>query len=241
MPLKRIYPKNKKGIYSTSAKLQSAMNKLTGGRVTAIATARATPNPRYVTPNLSGVEKKFISFNAALGAIQNSVGTPIITVLNACSQGAGVSQHIGQKLLMKQVYYRFGISEDLTSLGTTTTNSNTALVCIVYDKQPNGAVPTWGQMFSVSGNASDPYAVPNPLYSDRFSILAQDLVPICSTGPNNASMTRCIKMRHETKFSGTGNSITDIASGSLLLCAISSYSATACYLNIGLRLSYEDE
>lgn len=197
---------------------------------------------KYSEPNKSGPERKhhYTTFN--LNAVQNTAGTPIVTQLNGIAQGVTTNTRVGNKFVMKGLYYQIGIQCDLTVLATYQEQADNVKIAIVYDKQPNGALPTYATIFTCAGNTSDPFSLPNIDYRDRFSILSQDLLSICSAGPNaiNAPI-RNVKMNLPTKCIGTSAAITSFETGSLLIVAVAQYSTGDTRVTGSCRLTYTDE
>lgn len=197
---------------------------------------------KYNEPTKSGPERKhhYTTFN--LSAVQNTAGTPIVTQLNGIAQGITTNTRIGNKFIMKGLYYQIGIQLDLTVLATYQEQADNVKIAIVYDHQPNGALPTYATIFTCTGTSADPFALPNIDYKDRFTILAQDLLTICSSGPNAANAPiRNIKMNLPTRCNGTSAAITSFVTGSLLICAVGQYTTGDTRVTGNLRLTYTDE
>lgn len=222
-----MFPKNRAQSKKTAA---AKINKFVASRYKNVS-IRSTPELKWLASFGSGV------------AVQNVAGTPLVQLLNGIAQGVGRDQRTGNKIVLRQMYYNFSMQQDLTSLGTTTNNVNYMNVALVWDKQPNGAAPTYPMIFNTNGGVpADPFALPNVDYNDRFTILAQDKLMVCSSGPNATEIkTRFIPLRLETKYSGTNANIASIITGALYLVACSSYVVPSGYLTYSTRLLYDDQ
>lgn len=191
-------------------------------------------------------ELKYAVQSAPFAQVQSSAGTPLILLLNGTTQGVtNNAQRVGNKIVTKQIYYKFSASNSLTELGAVAaiTNATWINVAIVYDKQVNGSAPVYGDIYKVAGNASDPFSLPNLDNQDRFTILSQDTIALCSGGPNASQpITRFLKTRLETKYGGTGSSVANIITGAIYLVAVGCFSAApAVSLGYSVRLLYDDE
>ena len=130
-----------------------------------------------------------------------------INCLNDVAQGTTAITRIGRKILMKSVLVQ----------GLLATNTgNSARVLIVYDRQPNGALPAATDVLT----SNTIMAAQNLDNRDRFLILA-DIMPydqvenISNPSANSGfGYKRYIKCNLETIYSGNAGTIADIMSGS---------------------------
>jgi len=230
----RLYPKQ-----VTKKSLAKAVRALSGQT---LSKSRRFASKRMIYQESAGTpEQKYAITAINLAQVNSTAGTPIVTLLNGLVQGSDASNRVGNKVVFKSMYYQFGIQEDLSALGTMQENADTVLVSIVYDRQPNGALPTYATIFKVAGNNSDPYALPDPNYKDRFVILSQETFCISSGGPNGvAGQRRFQTLNLPTKFNNTTAAITSIVSGSILLCAVAQSATSDVRLVGNIRLNYED-
>lgn len=154
--------------------------------------------------------------NAAL----NTTGT--INNLVSCAQGTGEAQRVGQKIQVISVEYDIQVAvatTDLANVASYPTNSNAVKLILVYDKQPNGATATWGNVMQATG-ATAAFEYRNIDYFDRFDILAMERIELDSTSQNSARVHRFVPMSKEVRYNG-GNTgtITDVMTGNLMLMA----------------------
>ena len=132
-----------------------------------------------------------------------------ISVLNDVAQGSSAITRIGRKILMKSILVQGSL-----------TNSNAfGRILIVYDRQPNGALPAATDVLT----SNTMMAVQNLDNRDRFIILA-DIFPYAQDESlageiNGAPMCykRYIKCNLETVYGGNAGTIADINSGSIIM------------------------
>ena len=165
-------------------------------------------NPYSAFQKSSGIEQKNIDDSSA--KFGSGVSTWAITCLNDCAQGTTATTRIGRKILMKSILVQGSI---VSSTG------NFARILIVYDRQPNGALPQATDVLTSNTNM----AVRNLDNRDRFVILA-DIFPyeqeenLSNPSANSGfAYKRFIKCNLETIYNGTLGTIADIMSGSLLM------------------------
>jgi len=188
--------------------------------------------------------------------------TPKISPLNLITIGSSAWNRIGRKVSLKSVRVRGFI--------TTTGNANALTVpsyhrfLIIYDKQPNGALPVLGDIFldqsSVAADSSVSLVTSglNLNNRDRFEIIMDKqhvLGPITAGGANeNAGFTDgdafgCVdwfyKLKNrETHYKADSSPavIGDISTGCLFMVTFANYAAGGeCYaFNASIRLRYSD-
>lgn len=107
------------------------------------------------------VEQKFIdtTTNITLSA------TSYVQTLNVIGEGTDyntrIGRHIAAKAIMIDITFLPGTVANVAS------NADYGIIALVWDKQPNGAVATYANIFS--GPTAQPF--PNMNNSDRFKIL----------------------------------------------------------------------
>lgn len=176
-------------------------------------------------------EKKVIDLNQAVYAVENT-GTQL-ALLNGCVAGSQNFNRIGRKIQLKSLQIRGYF------LATDDTVANTfARMVIVYDKQPNGAAPTWANIITsqniagtTSSTATDMVNLDN---RDRFEIIRDKTYTLSakdttatqaySGSPTIICVEDFVKLgKRETCFNaGTAGTIGDITSGSLYVFFIAS-------------------
>lgn len=103
-------------------------------------------------------ETGFVDIASASYAVDT---TGSVTLLNTVAQGAGVSQRVGKKIVLKSLQGR-GLMQN----GSTGTANDVAFL-IVYDKRPTGALPAVTDILALSSSQ----AMNNDANGGRFSIL----------------------------------------------------------------------
>ena len=156
----------------------------------------------------SGIERKNIDDSSAKWTSTSAAWS--INCLNDVAQGTTAITRIGRKILIKSVLVQGIIA---------TNTGNSARVLIVYDRQPNGALPAATDVLT----SNTIMAVQNLDNRDRFIILA-DIMPYDQeeniSNPSASSgfgYKRYIKCNLETIYGGNAGTIADINSGSLLM------------------------
>lgn len=184
----------------------------TGGFVTSSAIRRA------------GAEVKSIDLDSQVSAKQSNYAG---TLLNGCAQNTTVSGHIGRKINLKSLLFRYMVHLDTSTYNKMDTNASATLVhlcyrvLIVYDKQSNGAAPTQSAILQTPTNALDWSIIGNNLDNrDRFKVIYDKKGRLCGADPCHIR-EKYIKLKgREVMFQGTGATINDISTGSLYLWVI---------------------
>lgn len=168
--------------------------------------------------------------------------TGSVTLIATIAQGAGVTQRVGKKIVLKSLQAR-GLSYN----GSTATLNDVAYL-IVYDKRPTGALPAVTDIL-VSASAA---AFNNDANSGRFKILKR--VDRILLGNNAAAANQTDLMAVSEDFfldlkglptvykaAATG-AIGDIEEGALYLVTVGQVAAgtAAAILNVGFRTRFID-
>lgn len=184
-------------------------------------------------------EPGFVDLAAAQYDLDSDSAT--IALLNTVPQGAGTSQRVGKRIMLKSLQGR-----GLISSNSTTTNSDVAFM-VVYDKRPIGTLPAVTDILNTATSAS----FNNDTNSGRFRILKR-VNRVVIGGGVSANLTA--KSAHTADFflnlrglpqvfkaAGTG-AIGDIEEGALYLITVGNTpNGTASpALTMGFRLRYHD-
>lgn len=237
MPAKfksKLFQRNKGGIGGRGAGLY--MPRMQGG-------FRApNPAPPKSTKSSNYLENKSLTGGSASLALQE---TGQVFHLDQITQGAGVTQRLGQKAQITGVHIRG------SALMNNSNTNDTFVYYLVWDKSPNEALATPGDIINLGGFDAA-HAFPNLDTSDRFIILGRKS-HICvnaNTGVNdrNVSMYWNVddyfqfsrKLVSTTVLSGSGL-ISDRVSGALLLVGCGTQGAGfTSTLNFGYRCYFND-
>lgn len=148
--------------------------------------------------------------------IDTAVGFPgiatggVLTCINPSQALPLPTARIGRRVTQTSIFLRGDVS-----LAATSTGSCAVRILVVYDKQPNKALPNITDIL-VTDTIGSVNALAN---SHRFKVLRDVLIPCLGTaGPQAGYVNEYIKCNLETEFiDGTGaGTIADITSGALL-------------------------
>lgn len=204
-------------------------------RAIAIARARGL---NAGTRGLQLARGEWKSVDTTISAMDvNTTGS--LQLLNGMQQGAGIGNRVGAQILMRSIQFQ-GFSEAKITTGT----EHQERVLIVYDRQANGAAPTFAQVLS----ATNAYAPRNLENRKRFKILYDRTFTVgnrtVASHADFGTVHRFYrKLRHPVEFnSGNAGTIADISSGSIYLLAYGSNAAgvTAGLLNGVVRIRFSD-
>jgi len=161
-----------------------------------------------------------------------------MTCINEIQQGATVYNRVGSKILMKSIRLRMML---FPALGTA---MNFMRVAIVYDRQPNGAYPTIGDIFAEDVTGTTTHTAPlNIANVRRFTPLRDQMITVDPAKALVNSIDWYITCRMQTEYKGSTNTIGDITTGSLLLI-ISSYNPVSVSSfpagGVSVRIRYDD-
>jgi len=154
------------------------------------------------------------------------IGTTIVfTLLNGTIPGDNVTNRTGRQITNSSLNIKL-VVQPVATLATLTTYQ----MAIVYDKQSNGAVPSWGDIWSMSDNSAPTLNNTaymcmgrNPSNIDRFDVIHNGMYH-CRGGSTNVgnedarqTLQKYIKLKNRiTRYnSGVTGTITDIQTGAL--------------------------
>lgn len=168
--------------------------------------------------------------------------TGSVTALNLIATGTDFTNRVGRKILMKSVNIIGVVQPNDTSVSTTLCRA-----LLIYDKQPNGALPAITDILNTS-NSKDQINLNN---RDRFVILRdwfQALAPQQDTAtqayagsPTTNNLHMFVKLNHETIYNSTAGTIAAVTSGSLLLVTVGDSTNTNTYsLSASTRIRFID-
>jgi len=164
-----------------------------------------------------------------------------VTLLNGVATGTDFTNRIGRKVCWKSI-----LMNGVLTPTDATSNVSLARIMLVWDSQPNGALPAITDVL----NAAVPTAPMNLNNRDRFRVLLDKRFVL---GPYNTTATQSVasniirehhmykKINLETIFDGTTNAIGDIQSGSLFLLTIGNQtSPEGANWTASIRLRFTD-
>lgn len=161
----------------------------------------------------SGPEKKdFSTFTA--NTIVAAQTTAVRTSIFSPDQGVGPSEHIGRAVVSHSLMWKW-----YGSYAATTAGSAPIRLVIVYDRQPNAALPTTTDVFDQDYIG----ALMNLNNNKRFLSLVNEEIILSSAGPTAFFRTGFISFKKRfgsllpTEFNTTnGGTIADLTTGSFV-------------------------
>lgn len=202
------------------------------------------------------MEIKYVD-NAATDDNFNLVGGTPWVLVNGIVQGAGNNQRIGNKVSLKALRMKGQILNLATAVQTY------GRLLVIYDKQPNGALPTYAAVMQTRDSAgaatNTAFSDPNFDNKERFTILRDTTIVFPSVTNTVGVLTNVgfdqqsksdinifnvdmyIKLKGlHTAYTGATAGIADISTGSLLFAVmIHQGAATWTFRNVE-RLTYYD-
>lgn len=171
------------------------------------------------------VEKKYNDVTFTAQAVNTTV---VIGSAFAIAQGAGVTQRIGNKILVKSIQFigTFIPQNAGTAQVSTYSPSQMVRMLVLVDKQPNGALPAASDVFESGTNVFSPINLSN---RDRFVVIKDKMYtlgPAVSTATANqyAFGGDCIrlckfykKLRLPVTFGGSTSAITDLRTNNIIV------------------------
>lgn len=200
--------------------------------------------------NTMHTERKVIDLNRQIVAIEQTVGSPLL--LNGCIAGSQNYQRIGRKIHLKSLQIR-----GLLLPADDTTQDQQIRMLVVYDKQANGAAPTYGDVIksqNIAGTTSSSHMdMVNLDNRDRFEIIRDRTWAIAkrdttatsafSGSPTTICVEEFVRLQdRETIYNaGTAGTVGDIQSGSLYFFVISNNAnASGTNFDIAFRTRFID-
>jgi len=177
-------------------------------------------------------EKKIVDVTANTAVAD----TGYIALLNGLSQGTSVITRVGQKIVIKSIDVRLKCSGQPPG-ATPTAYANWLRVLIVWDSQPNGALPPVSDIIEDLTTGTGIVSPAYKNYLSRFKILWNrvfDLVNVSAAAGSTFGMGGSDKYFSKTNLltsyaDSTNGDITDIITGALYFVAVGAHSAAANY------------
>lgn len=219
-------------------KIMSAKDK---PRVKRARTAQAAAFVQTKKVLASLMEKKVVD-TAQATYVCDTTGS--VTLMNGMAQGTDFTQRVGRKYTNVAVQLEGQIipADNVTQL-----IGNKIRVMVIYDKQPNGALPVITDVLT----ASTANAFMNLNNRDRFRVLIdhnttlgglqETATQAVAASPNVENVSVFKKVNLETICDGTGATVADIQSGSIFLLTIGSQAAGLGHIFVAaLRIRFVD-
>lgn len=180
-------------------------------------------------------------FTNAIGSERFST-TPVFTDLcYGITNGESDGKRIGNKIVIRQVMIRGHCT------ASTSTVLQTCRLVLIYDKQPNGALPAFTDIY----NNAECNTLPRVDISERFTFLKEWYFPISGyqTGTLTAAGVSSTYLIDETidcycpiMYGASTGAASDLKEGNLFLVQIGEYasSATNPIAVLNLQVNYTD-
>lgn len=177
-------------------------------------------------------ERKY--YDLAWNGVTVTGASPIIDCLCMPTQSAGTVNRIGNRVLVRSIHLRASIWTGVATNGvaaSTNYQPSVVRICILVDKQPNGAFPAASDIFETSGTAPDAICPMNLAYRNRFVVLKDKTIQLggaistatANQAAFNGTHARTVTIHKKVKIpvdfitsTGTG-AIADIRSNAILL------------------------
>lgn len=192
-------------------------------------------------------EKKALQVYSAQAAF-TSTGS---TLLNGIAEGDSVNNRDGRLIMLKSL----DISVMIAAGAAPTTNAYGTWF-VVYDRQTNGANISFTEVYDTSTISDPALAHRNPSFYERFKVLCREDFGIQGesgidspqplTWRKHIDLTKVLNEKDQrARYSGTGGTITSIATGSIYLFWASSsqasFSSAADYsITFASKLNFTD-
>lgn len=194
----------------------------------------------FYGPQRRSPEEQKVIDTAQASYSMDSSGT--VVLLNGVATGTDFTNRIGRRVTISSIQIR-GIIRP-TDLGT---NPQCVRLMLVYDTQPNGALPAVGEVVQNLNGTT----MLNLNNRDRFKVIMDKqyaIGGISDTATQAYAMSPTVfnvkmykKCNYDVIFDGTTNAISDIQSGSIFLLTLGSEAAaTGATLQASIRLRFKD-
>lgn len=164
-------------------------------------------------------------------SISGPGSTGALVLMPLIAQGLDDGQRIGDSVRIKKIELRQFLSQS-----TAATAGDLFRTLIVYDKQANGAAPTFAQVITDNtaggylaiGTPNNVYISPGGMGTSRFKILYDKLnvfdqqVALAGTTSQISRENHIVlnKLNLPINYSGTGSTVASIASGSVYILTV---------------------
>lgn len=185
-----------------------------------------------------GDEQKFFDSNETNFTVTQAGAVQTTTMVAGIQQGAGESQRVGRKVVVRKVL----LNGDLILPGsaTATFTEDVARIIVFWDKQTNGAAATVTQILASASYLS----YRNLQQTGRFSILSDKKYTInaaagngTSTGDKRLHWKLNLKCNIPLEFSASTGAVADLTTNNIGVLAISGQGHVQCYYYWRVRYS----
>jgi len=160
-------------------------------------------------------EYKFNDIGNTIATISTPVAATTPTYISGIAEGTDFTNRLGRKVTVKNLMLRYLI----TNNAQTAAASGAVRVVAVYDRQPNGALPVYSDVFTPApgGQIAGTTSMMNLSNRDRFFVLHDKTHEISPQGPQVKYCKKFRKINTDLTFKGTDNTIASASSGAMYI------------------------
>lgn len=198
-----------------SSRRKSFRRRRTGRRSHAMSTRSLAVRALRATDQ----ERKFHDQIFDNELINDTTTGAAIFPLNTMGDGTTNESRIGRKIAMRSIYLQFRIEKSSTAVS----RSSYVRMLLILDKQPNGTLPSWANILDLPGTGNPEVEMwsPNNLNnSKRFVTLIDHRLALHKDFVEGKIYKKYLRLSQTVQYNGTGNTIGNLATNSLLLCFV---------------------
>lgn len=187
--------------------------------------------------HLTNKEKKYLntSLTAAGPASYPIVNTPQdntnVIGLNLLAEGTDYTNRISRKVHVTSIQLRGQIT-----IGTAATSTMVRFM-VVYDYQPNGAVPAITDILDTATSSTQPIAAPMNLNNrDRFRVVIDKIRKVDTLQSSRIPFNFYKNCNYETVYNAAGAGVATVTSGALWFFAVSAINAVGTFPYLGYNV-----
>nr|UOF80974.1 capsid protein [Cressdnaviricota sp.] len=184
----------------------------------------------------SNIERKFQDTTD----VTDITSTATVILCNGLAQGTGINQRIGVRVLVKSIQLKINMVRE----NAATTTLQQVHHTLVYDRQTNGAAPTYADVWG--GNTFPGTDLRNVANTGRFFVIWDNVENIegVNMGGSSSKFVQFYRKVNLPVYYNAGNAgtVADIATGGIFLIAKGSTAAGADDVDTttSIRLRYTD-
>lgn len=188
-------------------------------------------------PTVKQVVEKILRRKTELKEVTNyytgtlATAGAVLGAINIPSEGSDYNNRIGRHIMGKQI--QADIYASVAAGAANALSADNVMFALIYDRDPENAVPSFGTIFDTSGSITAGLAFKNTFTdSDRFRIVWIEQAAINSNGPSSFHKRHFFSIPEFMSKSEFSNTTTAIQSGAY-------YVALACTTVGGTAVSYQ--
>lgn len=196
----------------------------------------------------SGIPERKVLLSENSTGSQTVSYTPVFQYVSGIAQGTALSQRVGNKVLLTSFQIKGCVGNAPTQLATweaLNIGARTVRIVVVYDHAPNGAAPSFSDIYDQSGSSVYwPFANRVPANMERFTVLMDENHVQLSGGPNGFTFEKYVKMSLPCVFNNTtSGAITGATIGALWVVFVDNNGSAANQGNVQWRakLQFTDD